>query len=116
MVINSANAAKLLKMATNLPNSGGVVGWFTGENSLSVFAEELMDFGPKLKAYADSVRGLDSNVVVNSANATKALAELSTNLPNTGGIVSWFTGDFDIASLENNWYPLVSPLPRTTRV
>jgi tape measure domain-containing protein len=99
VVINSANAAKALaEMATNLPNSGGVVGWFTGENSLSVFAEELMDFGPKLKAYADSVRGLDSNVVVNSANAAKALAELSTNLPNTGGIVSWFTGDNDIAS------------------
>lgn len=94
VVINSANAAKALaEMATNLPNSGGVVGWFTGENSLSAFAEELMDFGPKLKAYADSVSGLNSDVVVNSANAAKALAEMSNNLPNQGGAVSWFTGD-----------------------
>ena len=63
-----------------------------------MFGDELAAFGPSLKAYADSVRGLDGNVVVNSANAAKALSELSTNLPNTGGIVSWFTGDNDIAS------------------
>lgn len=94
VVINSANAAKALaEMATNLPNSGGVVGWFTGENDLSTFAEELMEFGPKLKAYADSVRGLNGDVVVNSANAAKALAEMANNLPNQGGAVSWFTGD-----------------------
>ena len=43
-------------------------------------------------------QGLDANVVVNSANAAKALVELSNNLPNSGGIVSWFTGDNDIAS------------------
>jgi len=99
VVVNSANAAKALaEMATNLPSQGGVVSWFTGDNTLTVFGEELAAFGPSLKAYADSVRGLDSNVVVNSANAAKALAELSTNLPNTGGIVSWFTGDNDIAS------------------
>lgn len=94
VVINSANAAKALaEMANNLPNQGGVAGWFAGENNLSMFAEELVKFGPKLKAYADSVNGLDGNVVANSANAAKALAELSNNLPNQGGAVSWFTGD-----------------------
>lgn len=94
VVINSANAAKALaEMANNLPNQGGVVGWFAGENNLSTFAEELTEFGPKLKAYADSVNGLDGNVVANSANAAKALAEMANNLPNQGGAVSWFTGD-----------------------
>lgn len=94
VVINSANAAKALaEMATNLPNNGGVAGWFTGENSLSTFAEELTEFGPKLKAYADSVNGLNGNVVANSANAAKALAEMANNLPSQGGAVSWFAGD-----------------------
>lgn len=94
VVVNSANAAKALaEMANNLPNSGGVVGWFMGENDLSSFAEELVEFGPILKEYAEGVRGLDPNVITNSANAAKAIAEMSTNLPNQGGVVSWFTGD-----------------------
>jgi len=99
VILNSANAAKALaEMSNNLPNQGGAVSWFTGDNTLSVFGKELQTFGPMLKAYADSVRGLDANVVTNSANAARALSELATNLPNSGGIVSWFTGDNDIAT------------------
>lgn len=94
VVIASANAAlALAEMADKLPNQGGVVGWFAGENSLSVFAEELASFGPVLKQYADSVRGLDSDVVIASTNAAMAMAEMANNLPNQGGMVSWFTGD-----------------------
>ena len=94
VVENSANAAlALAKMAENLPNSGGVAGWFAGENSLSVFAAELAEFGPKLKQYADGLIGLDPNVVTNSANAAMALAEMANNLPNQGGVASWFAGD-----------------------
>lgn len=97
VVINSANAAKALaEMANNLPNAGGLAGFFAGENNLSYFAEELAKFGPKLKAYATSVSGLDANVVINSANAAKALSALAENLPNSGGLVSWFTGDNNI--------------------
>ena len=98
----SANAAKsLAEFAKEIPNSGGVVGWFAGENSLSGFAEELMVFGPKLKAYADSVQGLDANVVVNSANAAKALAEMASNLPNSGGVVGWFAGENDLSTFAS---------------
>lgn len=94
VVINTANAAKTLaEFAANVPNTGGLVSLFTGDNSLSVFADQLSKFGPKLKAYATSITGLDPNVVVNSANAAKALSELASNLPNTGGLVSFFTGD-----------------------
>lgn len=94
VVVNSTHAATALaEMANNLPNQGGVVSWFTGDNNLSTFAEELVTFGPVLKRYADSVRGLDPAVIINSASAAKAIAEMSNNLPNQGGAVSWFTGD-----------------------
>ena len=93
VVANSTNAANALAVfANNIPNAGGVAGWITGENSLSAFADELILFGPKLKVYADSVKGLDSNVVNNSANAAKALAAMAASLPNSGGVISWFTG------------------------
>lgn len=94
----SANAAKALsEMATNLPNSGGLVSWVTGDNTLAKFAAELVLFGPSLKAYANSVSGLDTNVVINSVNAAKAISEMATNLPNSGGLVSWVTGDNTLA-------------------
>ena len=90
----SANAAlALAEMASNLPNSGGIISWFTGENSLSAFATELAAFGPKLKEYSDSVRGVDADVVTNSANAALSLSEMASKLPNQGGMVSWFTGE-----------------------
>lgn len=99
VVTNSTNAAKALtSFAKEIPNSGGLVSLFTGDNSLSTFADELGVFGPKLKAYADSVTGLDANVVTNSANAVAVLTEFAKEIPNSGGILSWFTGDNDIAA------------------
>lgn len=99
VVVNSVTAGKaLMELANTVPNSGGLVAFFTGENDLDMFGEKLVPFGEAMKQYSIAVTGLDANVVVNSANAVKALVELSNNLPNSGGIVSWFTGDNDIAS------------------
>lgn len=99
VVVNSVTAGKaLMELANTVPNSGGLVAFFTGENDLDMFGEKLVPFGEAMKQYSIAVTGLDANVVVNSVNAAKALVELSNNLPNSGGIVSWFTGDNDIAS------------------
>ena len=99
VVTEAANAGKAMaELANTVPNSGGLVAFFTGENDLDMFGEKLVPFGEAMKQYSIAVTGLDANVVVNSANAAKALVELSNNLPNSGGIVSWFTGDNDIAS------------------
>lgn len=99
VIQNSVTAGQaLMELANTVPNTGGVVSWFTGDNDLATFGEQLVPFGTAMKNYSLAVTGLDANVVTNSANAAKALVELSNNLPNTGGIVSWFTGDNDIAS------------------
>ena len=98
VVENSAKSAKALaELAKNLPNQGGLLSWLIGDNTLDKFGEPLPKFGKDLKSYADNVSGLDSNVVTNSANSAKALSELANNLPNQGGIVSWFTGDNKIS-------------------
>jgi tape measure domain-containing protein len=94
----SANAAKALaEFATNIPNEGGLVSVFTGNNNLSDFADQLVIFGPKFKQYADSVSGINPEVVTSSANAAKVLAEFANNLPNSGGLVSWITGDITLS-------------------
>ena len=99
VIQNSVTAGQaLLELANTVPNTGGVVSWFTGDNDLETFGEQLVPFGTAMKNYSLAVTGLDASVVTNSANAAKALVELSNNLPNSGGIVSWFTGDNDVAS------------------
>jgi tape measure domain-containing protein len=99
VVTASAHAAKSLsELAANLPNSGGIVSWFTGDNDLSAFGASLVPFGKSMKKYSDSVIGINPAVVTASANSAMALSELASKLPNSGGIVSWFTGDNDLAS------------------
>lgn len=96
-VVNAATAGKALaEMSTTIPNSGGVVGFFTGENDMDRFGEQLIPFGRAMKEYSIAVSGLDVNAVVNSATAGKALVELASTIPNSGGAVSFFTGDNDM--------------------
>lgn len=98
-IVNSATAGKaLMELANTVPNSGGVVGFFAGENDMDMFGEQLVPFGKAMKSYSDAISGIDVDAVTNSATAGKAIVELASTLPNTGGLVSWFTGDNDIAS------------------
>ena len=96
-VKESANSAKsLAELAKNLPNSGGWKDAITGSNDIDKWGEKLPKFGTALKEYSENVTGLKSDVITNSVNSAKALSELAKNLPNDGGIVSWFTGDNSI--------------------
>ena len=102
-VTNSAAAGKVMvELASTLPNSGGVVGFFTGENDLSTFGTQLLSFGLSIKAYSLAVKGLDTNAVENSAVAGQALVELANTLPNCGGLVSFFTGDNTISAFGDD--------------
>ena len=90
-------ASSLVVLASNVPNEGGVVSWFTGDNSIAKFGTELISLGNGLKGFADSVSGIDAASVTSAATAATALTEMASNVPNEGGVVSWFTGDNSIA-------------------
>lgn len=99
LVTEAAIAGQALaEMASTIPNTGGIVSWFTGNNDMDDFANQLVPFGRAMKEFSDAVRGVDPDSIVNSATAGKSLVELANTLPNTGGIVSWFTGDNDIGA------------------
>ena len=99
VIVESATAGKaLIELANTVPNSGGVVGFFAGENDMDIFGEKLVPFGKAMKSYSDAIAGIDVEAVANSATAGKAVVELANTLPNTGGLVSWFAGENDIAS------------------
>ena len=102
-IVNSATAGKaLVELADTVPNTGGVVAFFTGNNDVNTFCEKLVPFGEAMKAYSEAIMGMDSAAVTNSATAGKALVELANTIPNTGGLVSWFTGDNDLGSFGDS--------------
>lgn len=115
MVVNSANAAKaLVELSNNLPNSGGIVSWFTGDNDIASFGEKLVSFGQSFAAYYASVSTVDvaklSGVVaqfrnlVDLANGITSVdtsgmsrfAQDLTNLGNSG--IEGFINAFNNAS------------------
>lgn len=94
----AANAAKALaEMCNYIPNSGGIVTWFTGDNSIARFSVELVLLGRGLKGFSDAITGVNAEAMMAAANAAKALAEMTTYIPNEGGMVSWFTGEASIS-------------------
>lgn len=102
-IVNSATAGKaLIELANTVPNTGGVVAFFTGNNDVDTFGEKLAPFGAAMKAYSEAIMGMDSEAITNSATAGKALVELANTIPNTGGLVSWFTGDNDLGSFGDS--------------
>nr|DAY89487.1 MAG TPA: tail tape measure [Caudoviricetes sp.] len=105
-VANSAVAGKtLVELANTIPNTGGLVAFFTGDNDLETFGDQLVPFGEAMKAYSDSVTGMDSEAVTASTTAAKALAELQASLPNIGGVVDFFTGGNDLETFANGLLP-----------
>ena len=93
---SSEAALSIAEFAKKLPNEGGVVGWFMGENNIDVFGEKLPSFGANFKKYADSIKGIDGSVVKASADAAQSIVEIARQVPNSGGVAAWFAGENDI--------------------
>ena len=97
-LVAASNAAKALaEMTATIPNEGGVVSWFAGENSISKFAGDLISLGHGLKGFSDAIVGIVPENLIAAANAARALAEMTSVIPNEGGVVSWFAGENSVS-------------------
>ena len=93
-------AKSLAEMTNCIPNEGGMVSWFTGENSISKFSSEIVALGHGLRDFASSVSGIDTSSAKSAVEVAKSLADMSHCIPNEGGVVSWFTGDNSLAKFS----------------
>ena len=95
----SVTAGKsLAELADSIPNLGGVVGFFMGDNSMATFGTEIVTFGMALNTYAASVLGLNVEAIETSVTAAKSLAGLQGSLDKMGGVITWFTGKKDLGT------------------
>lgn len=94
---NSIKASeKLNDLLKAMPNSGGWLATVVGDNTWETFGNGLAQFGVALVAYGTAVAQLDKakiTAIENSVTAATKLNDLLNAMPNSGGMVSWFTGD-----------------------
>lgn len=91
----AANAGKMTtELAKTIPNSGGLISLFTGDNKMDTFGSQLVLFGESIASFSEKVNGKVSEEAVKAAaNAGAAMVKLSDTIPNTGGLISLFSGD-----------------------
>ena len=99
--------AEMAKAANDIPNSGGLVSLFTGDNDILPFASKLPTVGSALKGFINNLGSFNNDQTKAASYAAKCIAEMtkaSSDIPNSGGLVTLFTGDNDIL-------PFASKLP-----
>ena len=58
-------------MADTIPNEGGVVAWFSGDNSVASFAEDLMPLGEGLSDFSNEVESIKPKAMNAAAEAAR---------------------------------------------
>ncbi len=93
-VVAAAEASKtLISAADKVPNEGGMVSWFTGDNSFGKFGGQMAAFGKGLNDFSRAIPDVDPKTVTAAAEASMSLISAADKVPNDGGMASWFAGD-----------------------
>ena len=86
----------LAKASDEIPNSGGELARWVGDNTWSDMEKGLVSYGLALTAFSKAVAGVKKDNVSQGAWATRELATAMDGIPNSGGWLADFLGD-------NNW-------------
>lgn len=71
----------MVSLNNAIPTSGGIVGWFMGDNSLGSFGENIVAFGGALVNFSNNVSGKISDDAVNAAdNAGQMIVNLQKQI------------------------------------
>ncbi len=86
----------LAAMADTIPETGGIFQVFTGNHDMLKFGEQLVPFGAAMMAFSNEVKDIDETAVTAAATAGAALAGMAKELPETGGVWNWFSGEVNM--------------------
>ena len=104
-ISSSTNAAQaLISVADAIPTTGGFWSLIDGDKDLGSFGYKLVSFAYGMKSYADSVNGINTDAIIQSASAASALVNVANALEPSGGLGSIIDGNKD---LSNFGYKLV---------
>ena len=89
--VNAAN--ELVKMASEIPNTGGLLAGIMGDNTMAQFGEDLGGFGTALTNFSTNCAEVNADNVAKGVQAANQLVGLAQEIPNEGGLLSWIMGD-----------------------
>lgn len=99
----ACDALKVISETANkLPKNGGLGAFFAGANDISSFGDKLPNLAKSVKGFINELSdgnnlSSDKIAIVNTAcEVIKTISKVSTELPKSGGIGSFFGGDSDI--------------------
>jgi tape measure domain-containing protein len=103
----AAEAIKTLaSAASEIPNAGGLLADLVGDNELGTFAAQFPILGAGLRAFLTNIGTFTEDQVATvtcAANAIKALAEASSEIPNTGGLLAQIVGDNELGTFASQF-------------
>lgn len=102
IITDSASAAKSIATLVNeLPSTGGKLQQWFGGKDLSGFATNLSSLGTAVSGYYVALTNskFNSSMVMESADAIRALVDILLSLPKTGGFGSGFSGQQSLTNL-----------------
>lgn len=83
----------LAEASDEIPNSGGLLADWIGDNTWGTMTTGLEDYGKALTAFSKAVAGVKKENVEEGAWATKELATAMDGIPNSGGKLAEWIGD-----------------------
>lgn len=96
----SEDAIKIMiALSKQIPNTGGVWGFLAGDNNISDWGQDLVEFGGRIVGYSNSIASLNSGAILASKDAIEIMIALSKEIPTTGGLWALIKGNNNIA----NW-------------
>lgn len=94
----SAAAKTITDFADAINGSGGFLQSLVGNQNLDTFGSQLAVFGENFAQYASDIEGITEDRLAGSSAAANTIIELSNAIPNSGGLVSLFSGDNNIGT------------------
>lgn len=109
--IETANTAAemiktLAKASSEIPNTGGLLAKLVGDNPLDKFAEGLPNVGSGIAGFINTLLGGNVNsgsveTAKIAADVINRLAEVSQQIPDTGGFLAKLVGDNDLSKFAS---------------
>lgn len=101
---------ELAKASDEIPNSGGLLADWIGDNTWGTMQAGLVAYGGALVEFSNAVAGVSKTNVSQGAWATRELANAMDGLPNSGGKLADFLGDNNWVTFSNGLGPYGSAL------
>lgn len=83
----------VLEFATKIPITGGKLQEFFGSKNLDSFGQGLASFGGYFATYAESVAGIDTEVVTVTSAAAKTITDFADAINKSGGFLQSLVGN-----------------------